>query len=133
MYLAAVNGSAVMIARLLDAGADPNEVGTEGETVLMTAARTGSVEIIQTLVARGADVNAIDGVRVQRAQRAALVKPLQPGHAVALDRPAEGRGIRAGAHRLGDEQLGEVRHDRARRGAEEEPRGLRRRRSQISP
>ena len=44
--------------------------------------------------------------------------PLQPGDAVADDVPAEGARVGAGAHRLGDEQLGEVRHDRAGGGAD---------------
>ena len=44
--------------------------------------------------------------------------PLQPGHAVALDVAAERGGVGAAGHRLGDEQLGEERHDRAGRGAE---------------
>ena len=39
---------------LLDAGADANAVLPEGETVLMTAARTGSPESIQLLLDRGA-------------------------------------------------------------------------------
>ena len=42
LYLAAVNGNADMIRRLLDAGADPNSVDAGGETALMTAARTGN-------------------------------------------------------------------------------------------
>jgi ankyrin len=57
LYLAAVNGSASMIGLLLDAGADPNEAGVEGETVLMTAARTGAVPAARVLLARGAEVD----------------------------------------------------------------------------
>ncbi len=34
LYLACVNGSAPMIAKLLDAGADANGATTEGETAL---------------------------------------------------------------------------------------------------
>jgi ankyrin repeat protein len=45
---------------LLDAGANPNAVLPEGETVLMTAARTGSAEAVTLLLDRGADVNAQD-------------------------------------------------------------------------
>ena len=36
-----VNGNADIVARLLDAGVDPNTADPTGETALMTAARTG--------------------------------------------------------------------------------------------
>ncbi len=39
--LAAFNGNAAILRRLLDAGADPNTATPGGETALMTAARTG--------------------------------------------------------------------------------------------
>ena len=45
LSLACTNRSAEVVARLLDAGADP-EVRTEGETALMTAVRTGSVDVV---------------------------------------------------------------------------------------
>lgn len=67
LSLAATNGSAPIVARLLDAGADSNTTLPEGETVLMTAARTGTTEVIKLLIARGADVNARDGSRGQKA------------------------------------------------------------------
>jgi ankyrin repeat protein len=58
LYLAAQNGSAAMIARLLDAGDDANAVLTgEGETVLMLTAYTGSPDAVKLLLDRGADVN----------------------------------------------------------------------------
>ena len=44
LSLAAVNGNAAIIERLLKAGADANTALPGGETVLMTAARTGHVE-----------------------------------------------------------------------------------------
>ena len=43
-----------MIERLLKAGVDANATGPEGETALMTAARTGSVERRQNAVWRTA-------------------------------------------------------------------------------
>lgn len=50
------------VARLLDAGTDPNERGLYGETALMAAAARGAVEIAALLLARGADVNAATDV-----------------------------------------------------------------------
>jgi ankyrin repeat protein len=55
---ACVNSDPVMIEKLLKAGADPNAVSQQGETALMTAARTGSVESVKALLDHGADVNA---------------------------------------------------------------------------
>ena len=58
MRLATLNGSAAMIARLLDAGLDPNAaLSPDGDTALMMAARTGRPDAIRTLLARGAEVN----------------------------------------------------------------------------
>jgi ankyrin repeat protein len=53
---------------LLDAGADAKTLATaDGETVLMTAARTGNVETVKLLLAGGADVNAKENYRGQTA------------------------------------------------------------------
>ena len=49
------------------AGADPNASLPGGETALMTAARTGRVEVVRALIARGADVHATEGRRGQTA------------------------------------------------------------------
>lgn len=43
---------------LLDAGADPNAVLPEGETVLMTAARTGASDTVKLLLDHDADLAA---------------------------------------------------------------------------
>jgi len=56
-----------MIEALLDAGADPNAVLGEGETPLMTAARSGSAPAVRLLALRGANVNAVEGFRGQTA------------------------------------------------------------------
>ena len=64
--LACLNGSALMVGKLLAAGANANTVSS-GEPVLMTAARSGSAEVVKALLARGADVNAKDATRGQTA------------------------------------------------------------------
>jgi ankyrin repeat protein len=59
LYLAAVNGNAAIIGRLLDAGDDANAVLTgEAETVLMLTSYTGNADAVKLLIERGADVNA---------------------------------------------------------------------------
>jgi len=59
MQLAAVNGSAGMLGRLLKAGGDVNAPLTPtGDTALMMAARTGKTDAIQVLLDARADVNA---------------------------------------------------------------------------
>jgi len=58
LYLAATNGDAAAIARLLDAGEDANALLTaEGETVLMLASQTGNAAAVKILLDRGADPN----------------------------------------------------------------------------
>ena len=59
LQLAAINGNARMISRLLKAGADPNAALTAaGDTALMMAARTGTAEAVRVLLEAGANVNA---------------------------------------------------------------------------
>ena len=55
--LASVNGNAEISTALLEAGADPGGSLPSGETVLMTAARTGSEQVIRALLNYGADPN----------------------------------------------------------------------------
>jgi ankyrin repeat protein len=61
--MAALYGNADIIAALLEAGADANEVGPNTETPIMLAARNGNPAAIRTLLAGGADVNAVENVR----------------------------------------------------------------------
>ncbi|MDQ1471007.1 MAG: uncharacterized protein QOJ99_2487 [Bryobacterales bacterium] len=58
LSIACTNGNGAMVELLLKAGADPNTVLPGGETVLMTAWRTGRVEAVNALIAHGAKVNA---------------------------------------------------------------------------
>ena len=57
-WLASLNGNAATMGMLLEAGASADTTSTDGETVLMVAARTGKVDAVNTLLARGADPNA---------------------------------------------------------------------------
>ena len=67
LSLAAVNGSAAMIERLLNAGANASTALPTGETVLMTAARSGNVDVVTALIAHGADVRATEPASEQTA------------------------------------------------------------------
>jgi ankyrin repeat protein len=80
MALAATNGNAPMLELLLKAGANPNAAQSEGETVLMTAARTGVAAAVKTLLAHGADVNAKEAWRGQ----SALMWAAAEGHAETI-------------------------------------------------
>ncbi len=59
ILLAAINGNAAILERLIGAGADPNApVSDTGDTALMIAARTGKVDAVKVLLDHGAKVNA---------------------------------------------------------------------------
>ncbi|PYS38731.1 MAG: hypothetical protein DMG14_16570, partial [Acidobacteria bacterium] len=61
MQLAATNGNAPMIEKLIKAGANPNaSLSKFGDTALMLAARTGNVDAVKVLLGSGAQVNAIE-------------------------------------------------------------------------
>ena len=66
LALACTNESAAMVERLLKAGADANGAPT-GTPALMVAARTGNVEIVNSLLAHGANVNAKESAHGQTA------------------------------------------------------------------
>ena len=69
--------SAMLVERLVRAGADPNAALPSGETVLMTAARTGNLSAVNVLLAHGADMNANTHWRGQTA----LMWAVAEGHA----------------------------------------------------
>jgi ankyrin len=59
MQLAALNGSARMIERLVKAGADPNTpLSSSGDTPLMMASKAGKVDAVKVLLDSGAKVDA---------------------------------------------------------------------------
>jgi ankyrin repeat protein len=59
MLLAATNGNAAILERLIQAGADPNApISETGNTALMMAARTGKADAAKVLLDHGAHVNA---------------------------------------------------------------------------
>ena len=59
LLLAAINGNAAIIERLIAAGADPKAPLTKsGDTALMLASRTGKLDAVQILLDHGAEVNA---------------------------------------------------------------------------
>ncbi len=61
MQLAALNGNAAILERLLQAGADPNApLSQSGDTALMMAARTGKLDTLRVLLDHKANVNAIE-------------------------------------------------------------------------
>ena len=64
LALACANGSTAVVARLLDAGADPHLAPT-GQPPILTCARTGRVAAVRALLARGADLDAVDAWRGQ--------------------------------------------------------------------
>lgn len=89
LYLAAVNGDAAAIGRLLEAGEDANAVLTaEGESVLMLTAYTGNPAAVKLLLDRGADPNT-----QQFRGQTALMWAAAEGHAdvvkLLLDRGAD--------------------------------------------
>ena len=66
---------------LLEAGASASEASPEGETALMVAARTGKVDAVNALLARGADPNVAEKWRGQTA----LMWAAAEGHAPVIE------------------------------------------------
>lgn len=73
--LAAADGHASVITRLLEAGADPN-AAVHGETAVMLASRSGRVDAVVRLLDGGADVNGVESWR----QQTALMWAAAEGH-----------------------------------------------------
>ena len=96
LQLAAVNGSAPILDRLLKAGADPNGALTSmGDTALMMAARTGKTDAIRVLVEAGANVDASE----TWGGTTALMWAVSEGHVDASRRLLEaGANVNARSH-----------------------------------
>jgi ankyrin repeat protein len=73
LALACTNANAALVRLLIAAGADP-KAAPAGEPVLLTAARTGSLEAVEAIVAAGADVDATEALRGQTALMWAAVE-----------------------------------------------------------
>lgn len=67
LYVACLNRSTPVVERLLKAGANPNAALLNGETALMTCARTGDAASVRALISRGAAVNATEQLHHQTA------------------------------------------------------------------
>jgi len=89
LSLACTNRSAAMVDRLLKAEANPNAAQQTGETLLMTCARTGNVDAVKSLLARGADVNAKGGRRGQTALMWAVSEKHLEIEGVLIERGAD--------------------------------------------
>jgi cytochrome c len=82
-----------VLAKLLDAGADVESPGADGQTALMIVARSSNVAAAKVLLDRGANVNASELWRQQTALMWAAAQA-QPADGEAPDR-ARGGGRRA--------------------------------------
>jgi ankyrin repeat protein len=91
IYLACTNRSRAMVEKLLAAGANPNAALLNGETALMTCARTGEVGAVKALLARGAAVNAKEPSRDQTALMWAAAQKHPDVVAALLERGADVR------------------------------------------
>ncbi len=89
LYAAALNGNPAMMAALLAAKADPNGAAPSGETLLMTAARTGVVKAMQLLIDAGARVDAREPHFNQTALMLAVRSNSADAMALLLDNGAD--------------------------------------------
>jgi ankyrin repeat protein len=77
LHLACINRSDAMVERLLAAAADANAAMLNGETVLMTCARSGNAKAVKALLQRGARANEKETAHEQTA----LMWAAAQGHA----------------------------------------------------
>ena len=95
-----------MIKALLDAGADPNAAGPDGQTPLMMVARTANVAAAKLLLDKGANPNVKEAQRGQTALMWAAAS--QPGPHDARTAGARRGGGREVRHRS-DDAAGQLR------------------------
>ena len=72
LMLAAVRGDVGVVSCLLDAGADPNAVNTNGETAMILAAAAHRPELVQVLASAGAEVDHKDDLGMTALHRAVV-------------------------------------------------------------
>ena len=91
LYLACLNGNAADDRKAAEGRAPMRTPSaTEGETALMTVARTGNVEAAKVLLAHGADVDARENWQRQTALMWAAAENAS-GHGAGADRARRGR------------------------------------------
>jgi serine/threonine protein kinase len=79
LFEAAAEGRATRVKELIDAGAEPNEKNTEGQTPLMLAAANGNASLAALLIKLGAKLNEQD-----KQGRTPLMYAAQAGHVSVL-------------------------------------------------
>jgi ankyrin repeat protein len=106
---AAANGHLESVRVLLDRGADPNSLTTEGGSALYWAASNGHLEVVALLLKRGADVNV-----VRQCGWSPLTAAIYNGHEELAERLVEA-GANEG-HRCSGKTMYQwaVQHGRAR-------------------
>ncbi|MBI3934719.1 MAG: ankyrin repeat domain-containing protein [Acidobacteria bacterium] len=97
LALACTNQNPVMVETLLKAGANPKTAQWTGETPLMTATRLGTVEVVNLLLAHGADVNAKESRRGQTALMWAIAQGYPQIARILIE---QGADVRARSHQL---------------------------------
>jgi ankyrin repeat protein len=109
---ACTNANGALVRLLLSSGANPNIPIATGETPLMTCAMSGSVDAVQSLIARDADVNAKEPVAHQTAlmwaaaeRHPAVVKTLIEAHVDIKAHTRNGFTALHFASREGDEEI----------------------------
>ena len=85
LIIAAKTGNDAEVSALLLAGADVNEVDTEGKTALMIAALNGNTALVSLLLKAGADLNhAYRPWRYSFGGKTALILAVEKGHAAVV-------------------------------------------------
>ena len=92
LWNAARAGDVARVTKALDAGADVNAGNRYKATALFFAADKGHVEVIKVLLARGADVNAVDTFYKFRPVMMALFNEHEAAAILLLERGSEGAG-----------------------------------------